>query len=364
MSSAKPSLGGAPQTSPSGGSAGAPRNVLIIKPSAIGDVVHGLPILNLMRRAWPTARISWLVTPGCSGLLEGHPQLDEVILFDRGRYGGWWKSPSVAAEMRAFTRALRSRGFDLAVDLQGLLRSGWLGWKTRAPRRVGMAYAREGAWAFYTDRVPARAGERHAIERYLDVAESLGLGRGPVEFVFHVRPEERARVAHAVRPLGPYAVLLPGTNWETKRWPAERFASVARTLRDRHGLASVVAGAAGDQTLADVIRPDLSLCGQTNLRETTALLESASLVVANDTGPMHIAAALGRPLATMYGPTSPTRTGPYARHASVVRLDIPCAPCLSRTCSHRSCLRWLDEREVLAIAQAEMGLPVVGLPPP
>ncbi len=351
----EPSPGGVPPTSPLGRGE-APGNVLIIKPSAIGDVVHALPVLNLMRRAWPSARISWLVTPGCAGLLEGHPMLEEVILFDRKGYGAWWRSARVAGEMRRFTRGLRDRRFDLVVDLQGLFRSGWLAWRTGAGRRVGMGYAREGAPWFYSERVARQPGERHAIERYLDVAEALGLGRGPVAFPFHVRADERERVAGLVLGAGRYAVLLPGTNWATKRWPVERFAALGRTLRERFGLASVVAGSAGDEELARAISPDLSLCGKTNLRETVALLEGASVVVANDTGPMHIAAALGRPLVTMYGPTSAVRTGPYGRPESVLRLDLPCSPCLSRTCSHRSCLKWLDEGEVLRAVEREMGV--------
>ena len=120
-----------------------PRRILIIKPSAIGDIVHALPVLSLVRRKWPAARISWLVTPVCSGLLDGHPLLDEGILFDRKRWGGMWRRPRLAGEWRRFTRELRAREFDLVLDLQGLFRSGWLSWKTGARVRVGFANARE-----------------------------------------------------------------------------------------------------------------------------------------------------------------------------------------------------------------------------
>ena len=119
-----------------------PQRVLIIKPSAIGDIVHTLPVLNLVRRKWPGAKISWLVTPVCSGLLEGHPLLDEVILFDRKRWGGMWKSPRLSGEWRRFTRELRERRFDLVLDLQGLFRSGWLAWRTGAGSRVAASSSR------------------------------------------------------------------------------------------------------------------------------------------------------------------------------------------------------------------------------
>src|SRR5690349_15964940 len=152
----------------------APQRVLIIKPSAIGDVVHTLPILRLVRNKWPAAKIAWLVTPACAGLLDGHPLLDEVILFDRKRFAGLWRSPRLFGEWRAFTRGLRERRFDLVLDLQGLFRSAWLARKTRAPVRVGFANARELAWLFYTHRVPIDTMEQHAIDRYLKLSRHIG----------------------------------------------------------------------------------------------------------------------------------------------------------------------------------------------
>ena len=332
-----------------------PRRILIIKPSAIGDVVHSLPILNLLRRRFPEAHIAWLVTPACAGLLDGHSQLNEVIRFERREFGKGYKSPRIAVELFRFTRSLRERKFDLVIDLQGLFRSGWLVWQTRAPYRVGFASAREGAWLFYTHRVPTGTPEQHAIERYLSIAEALGCPRGPAEFVFAVDDGDRRRVADLV-PDGRYAVLLPGTNWETKRWPAERFAALAPMLRERLGLRPVIAGGPDAAPLAELLRGTdaVSLVGKTSLRELVALLERAAVVIANDSGPMHIAAALGRPLVTPFGPTNPVRTGPYRRTESVIRLDIPCSPCYSRTCSHQSCLQWLQAEPVLELAAAQI----------
>lgn len=327
-----------------------PQRVLLIKPSAIGDVVHALPVLGLMRRRWPDAHIAWLVTPACAGLLEGHPQLSELLLFDRRGLAGWYRSGTSARGLLALGRTLRQRRFDLVLDLQGLFRSGILTWATRAPVRVGLASAREGATAFYTHKVPAGETQRHAIDKYLDAAEFLGLGRSPIDFTFNTTPAHRAAVQALLAPLGtrPYAVLLPGANWTTKRWPAEHFATLTRHLQRDLGLAVVVAGGASDHPLAHAIAPDLSLCGQTTLPQTTALLESAAVVIANDTGPMHVAAALGTPLVTLFGPTSPVRTGPYRRPLTVLRTDLPCAPCLSRKCSHMSCLHWLSPEHVLS----------------
>jgi heptosyltransferase I len=333
-----------------------PRRILIIKPSAIGDVVHALPVLPRLRKRWPAAQITWLVTPTCAGLVENHPQIDEVILFDRQRLAAWWRKPSAFLELMRFANRLREASFDLVIDLQGLFRSGWISAVTGAPWRAGFATAREFAPIFYTQFVDGSVENDHAVERYLKMATALGCEEGPVEFTFAADDADRAYVDRLIPPDVPYAVLLPGANWETKRWPIDKFAQLVKPIREQFGLACVVAGAGGDAALARPILSDFDVIGKTNLRQTVALLARSSLVIANDTGPMHIAAALGKPLVTPYGPTSPRRTGPFGRMESVVRLDIPCSPCFSRTCSHHSCLQWLTVDHVLRLAAIELQL--------
>ena len=333
-----------------------PTNILIIKPSAIGDVVHALPVLARVKKRWPAAKVSWLVTPACAGLLEGHPLLDEVILFDRKRFGNAWRHPKLAMELRQFTRSLRQRNFDMVIDLQGLFRSGWLARKTGAPVRVGFANARELAWLFYTHRVPIDTMEQHAISRYLKLASFIGCDEGPVEFPFATTDADRQHVHKLLENVRQYAVLMPGTNWQTKRWPIDRFAALVAPLKERFGLQSVLAGGADAAAMANDLPGVINLAGRTTLKQLTALLEGAALVVANDSGPMHIAAALGRPLVTPFGPTNPIRTGPYGRMNSVIRLDIPCSPCYSRHCSHQSCLRYLRSEDVLQLAQEQMSI--------
>lgn len=330
-----------------------PRRILIIKPSALGDVVHTLPVLNLLRRRWPTAHIAWLVNRAFASILEGHPQVDQVITFDRRRFGAGWWNPAAALGLRKFLRDLSNSKFDLAIDLQGLFRSGWMTRHTRAPVRVGFSNAREWAHLFYTHRVSPPPASQHAVDRYLRVCQFLGCD-GPIEFNFHVTEADRCSVAQMLPRDVRYAVLLPGTNWPTKRWPVENFAAAVGPLKERYGLATVVAGGDDVRSLAGQIPGAIDLTGRTNLRELVALLEGASLVIANDSGPMHIAAALGRPLVTLFGPTNPDRTGPYQRMDTVLRLDLPCSPCYSRRCSHQSCLRWLDEEAALDAAAVQL----------
>ena len=321
-----------------------PRRILIIKPSAIGDVVHTLPMLNLLRRHWTDAHIAWLVTPACAGLLHGHPQLNEVIEFDRKRLGAGWKRPGRLVELLDFCTQLRRREFDLVLDFQGLFRSGLLARATDAPVRIGFANAREMATFFYTRLVPIDTPEQHAIDRYRQLLDSIGCETGPVNYVFPTDSADRAHVATQLGSIDKFAVLLPGTNWTTKRWPVEKFAAMVEPLRRQFGLASVLAGGPGDVELARQIPADLDLVDRTNLRQLVALLERASVVIANDSGPMHIAAALGRPMVVPFGPTNPVRTGPYQLPQSVIRLDLPCSPCYSRRCSHQSCMQWIDPK--------------------
>ena len=253
-----------------------PQRVLIIKPSAIGDVVHTLPVLKLIRQRWPASRISWLLTPGCAGLLHGHPLLDEVILFDRRRYGRSWHDPRSLWGLTTFQRDLRRRRFDLVIDLQGLFRSGWLSFITRAPVQVGFSNARELAPLFYTHRVDPGSTEQHAIDRYLTLAEALGCARGPVEFDFAVTSKNREDVAALLGDVGRYAVLLPGSNWATKRWPVERYAEPAEPLRERFGLEVVIAGGPDDVWLGEMIEDVVDLTGKTSLPQLVALLSAAA----------------------------------------------------------------------------------------
>ncbi len=331
---------------------------MLIKPSALGDIVHTLPVLKLLRRRYPRAHLTWLISPAFVSLIEKHPNLDSTLLFDRRGLAGISHGEDGIARAVELARTLAEQQFDLVIDLQGLLRTAMLSMATRAPVRIGFGYAREGASFAYTHRIGTPHHERHALERYLDVAEALGCGRGPVEFDFAVSPADRDAVEQ-LAPSSPFAVLLPGTNWDTKRWPAEHFARLGRRIRNELELQIVIAGAKDALELSAQIPHDVNLAGRTTLPQLVALLERASLVIANDSGPMHIAAAFNRPLVTLFGPTNPIRTGPYQRLDTVVRLDIACSPCYARHCSHTSCMNWLTPDKVFEQAARTLDAPRV-----
>jgi lipopolysaccharide heptosyltransferase I len=330
-----------------------PSRILIIKPSSLGDIVHALPVPNLLRARWPGAHIAWLVNDNFADLLRGHPAIDEVLPFDRRHFAGAFFNPVAALALARFSEQIAERKFDLVIDLQGLFRSGWLCLRSGASVRIGPSDAREAASIFYTDEYPSDRTREHAVNRYLAAARRLGC-EGPVVFDLNCGEADRVAVREMLGGIGKYAVLMPGANWETKRWPARRFTALVEPLRRRFGLLSVIAGASDAQPLAAQIPGAVNLVGKTSLPQLVALLGGAQLVIANDSGPMHIAAALERPLIALHGSTDPELTGPWHRLDAVLRLDLPCIPCFSRHCSHRTCLEALSESHVLSLAAAQL----------
>lgn len=346
------------------------RRILIIKPSSLGDIVHALPVLAALRAAFPRAHIDWLVSTSFVPLLEGHPLLSEVIPFDRRRYGQMLRRPSVFLEFLRFLGFLRRRRFELVVDLQGLVRSGFIAWASGASTRVGFADAREFASLFYSRRVTCPRDCVHAVDRNLQLASAIGASPEKIEFPLGLRPEELQSARELLRktagePVESFIAVLPGARWESKCWPPERHAQLIDELAGRGAPRCVLLGAEADRPLADAIAsrtgaPVVDLVGKTTLRELAALLQLADLVVCQDSGPMHLAAALQRPIVALFGPTNPARTGPYCERARVVRRPLECSPCYGKLCplGHQKCLRELPVSSVLE-ACAEFGAPAL-----
>lgn len=341
-----------------------PRRILIVKPSSPGDIIHALPVLHALRRRYPDVHIAWLIVSGFADLIALDPALNEVIAFDRTRFGRVGRSWSVTRDFLRFMGELRARRFDLVVDLQGLFRSGFLARASGAAARVGFDNARELAWIFYSQRVGVPDINTHAVDRNLRVARALGCDDAPADFSLALSDADRAKAAAIVAEAGAvgpngYAVLVPATRWETKCWPAERYGELAVGLRESAGLPSLLVGGradipAGARSAAASNGAAFNACGRTSLRELAALVEGASIVVTADSTPMHLAAALGRPLVALFGPTNPERTGPYGRAADVLRVELACSPCYLRRlsdCPHQQqCMQQLDVQRVLRAA--------------
>lgn len=333
-----------------------PRKVCLIKPSSLGDVVHALPVLSALRSHWLDAQFSWVIHRGLRGLVEGHPALERVILFDRGRLR---PRPGALPAIGALFGELRRPGFDLTIDLQGLLRSGLMAAATRAKVRAGFAESREGSGRFYTHRIAANPDRPHAVDRLLEVARAFGARVESPRFEVPVGSEDQAwaaeRLAAVPRPV--LAVNL-GARWLTKRWAPASFAAVARRAASSHGAGIVVLGAPEDRPLVQEFQkalglPCLDLCGATSLKQLAAVSGRADLFLSNDTGPLHLAAAMGTRVVGVYTCTRPEWTGPYGDRAVVVTTRVPCAGSCVKTCNHFSCLNELSVERVSTAVESQ-----------
>lgn len=306
-----------------------PQRILIVRPSALGDVCRTVPALVTLRRRWPLARIDWMVSGAFAEAVRHHPALNNVIDFPRRRFATLWRSPTVFAEAVSWIRKLRRQRYDLVIDLQGLLRSGLITRLTGAPRRVGYTNAREGGWLGYNLGYPVDAN-RHTVDRMLGLLDAIGC---PLEhdMRLYLGTQDQAwldahRAEHiAPAPGGAYACLAPMAKWRCKCWPIKRYIEIARRLLER-GIAGehLIIIAAPDevahiQPLLDAFANDrrVSMPG-TTIGQMMALIAGADLVVCNDSAPMHMAVGFDRRLVAVFAPTNPALGGPYDRPECVV----------------------------------------------
>ena len=319
------------------------RRIVLLKPSSLGDVVHCLPVLTALRRRFPLAHIRWVVNQTYAELLHGHPDLDEVLTIDReSARRGLWRG---ARSFVALTEQVRRLRPDLVIDLQGLFRTGMLARVSGAARRVGLGTAREGAAWFYTDVVPVPDPQNvHAVDRLWHVAEAFGAGDGPKRFRLVLSEESRRWAGERLADLPrPWLAVGVGARWRTKRWPAAHFAALVRQAQDQFGGTVVFVGgrdetAAANLVAAKLVGPTLNFTGRTTLSRLTALLSEADVMVANDTGPLHLAAALGRPVVAPYTCTKVLLTGPYGAQAGAVETRVWCAGSRVKRCRRMECM--------------------------
>jgi lipopolysaccharide heptosyltransferase I len=318
---------------------------LILKPSSLGDVIHALPVLRLLKRHSLANEIYWWIEAGLAPLLQDDPDLAGVIPFQRQRWGNPWHWD----ELWRSVAEIRSHRFDWVIDLQSLARSAAFAWLAGGELTIGLDDSREGARAIYDIAVARPSGGTHAVDWYLEALKPLGV---PVATSFVWLPE-RPRVAQAVRDkwqpaAGPWLAVQPGARWENKRWPEEHFAQlVAELAREHSTLHFAVLGGESDRRLGESIAAaargrGLNLAGCTSLPEMIEWIRLCDAMVTNDTGPMHVAAALGKPVVALFGPTDSRRTGPYGNRHVVLRHPLPCAPCMKDSCAFEKpieCLR-------------------------
>jgi lipopolysaccharide heptosyltransferase II len=325
--------------------------ILLLKPSSLGDVIQALPVLRLLKLHFRNAEIFWWIDANLAPLLEDDPDLTGVVRFERKRWGKIQHWP----EMFRSIQWLRAQNFDLVIDLQCLARSGAFAWLANGKFLIGLDEAREGARGFYDIAVPRKSFHTHAVNWYLSVLPPLGV---PVHNKFSWLPERPVIAAEAKQKwLGDNSkfkiqnskliLLQPGARWENKRWPVNYFSELVRLLTEKFPAARfAILGNGEDKPLGEIISHAapgkiVNLCGETSLPEMIEWLRLCDLLVTNDTGPMHAAAALGKPLVALFGPTEPRRTGPYGQLENVLRIELPCSPCLKSFCN------WINPNECL-----------------
>lgn len=292
-------------------------SICIVMMSAVGDAIHVLPVINAIKRHHPASRITWVLQPGPASLVSGHPEVDEVVIFDRTRGLGAF------AEIR---RELTRRRFDLLLNFQVYFKAGLVTALSGAPLRLGFdrARARDLNWLFTNRRIPANPVQ-HVQDQYFEFLTELGISPEPVEWKLGPWDDERAWQRDWVTGIGrPYAALVVGTSKPEKDWIPERWAAVCDLLENQYGLLAVLVGAEStrERAAAERIRataqtqPFIAL--GSGLRRLVSILDASWLVLAPDTGPLHMAVAVDRPVISLIGYSDPRRTGPYRKFQDLV----------------------------------------------
>lgn len=349
------------------------RKILVLRLSAVGDVIRTLPAVKAVKKYFPSASITWMVEEPSKDLIESQPEIDDVILFPRRRWSEGMKSPKgwrrTAGEARRFVRSLRSRDFDVVLDFHGILKTGLLSFFSGAPKRVGFdrRSTKEGNFLFSNVKVKLPAERISRFDRNFNLLKGIGLEVRPEEYPLHVPAEDREYVNsffnELVPPAGsPSIAIHPGTSPKTtyKRWFPDRYAYLADRLVREMNATVLFTWGPGELDWVKMIQrrmKEYSVLGPHTLTLTqlAEVFRHCDLYIGGDTGPMHIASLMGVPAVVLFGPTDPVMNEPFGPHKKVVK-NVGCNPCRDRSCRRLNCMEdiTVDDvfkatREVLSI---------------
>jgi heptosyltransferase I len=335
-------------------------NILIVKLSAIGDVIQTLPSLAALRRLCPDAHITWVVEEAAADLIKNHPYLDAVLVsrrkswskdIQRGRFGETLK------EIKSFLKDLRQRHYDLVIDFHGLFKSAMIVYLSRGKRKLGYDSLQELSGLFLNEKIPEDMN-KHAVDRYLDFPRYLGAQMDSAQFVLPSDQETMAKVQNLLREYNledkKFIAINPVALWETKLWNNEKFARLADLINNKLQVKVVFTGnekKAIDEITSLMTTEKINLGGRTSLPELAGLYKKAQMVISTDSGPMHMAAAVQTPVIALFGPTDPARTGPYGSGHTVIRTQLPCSPCFMKKCATKKCMEDISVDEVFAAVE-------------
>src|SRR6266850_1572970 len=333
------------------------RNVLIIKLRYIGDVLLATPTVRAIKAARPDVRVTMLLNRGTEDVLSGNPDMDEIVVLDKG---------SLAAQWRLIV-GLRRRRFDTVIDLTDGDRSAFLSWISGAPVRIGFNDEHRWRGRCYTQVIQPVPGMRHRIDRDLEVLKPINIQAGPKDLQLWLTPEEEGSADQLLDQLGvqrsqSIVMLQPGARYWFKAWPPERFAELADRLMSQYGCQVLIGGSDQDIDLAQQIRQmakcrPIIMAGRTTIKQFAAIAKKSALFIGGDTGAMHIASAVGTPVVALFGPSSPREWGPHGGPVEVLYKDLDCRSCFHPTCTRgeQNCMRLITIDEVMMAAAGLMG---------
>lgn len=338
-------------------------NILIVKLSAIGDVIHTLPSLAALRKLYPDAHITWVVEEAAADLVKNHPMLDAVLI---SRRKNWIKSlrqgefSRPLREMRAFLRELRKSPYDLVIDFHGLLKSAVIVLLSGGKRKLGYDSLQELSGLFYNEKIPEDMN-KHAVDRYLDFTRYLGAKIEEAQFILPSDNTAQTRIQSLLKKYHlenkKFIAVNPIAYWETKLWNDEKFAGLADLIKTKLNIEVVFTGSEKEsikKITAQMQDKAVNLAGETSLPELAHLYKNALMLITTDSGPMHLAAAVGTPVIALFGPTDPQRTGPYGEGHTIIRTDLPCSPCLLKRCPTKKCMQDILPEQVMAAIEHKL----------
>lgn len=328
----------------------ATKQILVVKLSSMGDLFHALPAVHALRNGLD-AEVDWVTQPEYAPLVRCFPDIRDVIPFPRR---------GAVMGLPGYWRAVRRRRYDLVIDLQGLLKSVLAARMAIAGKVIGPSFCREGSRYLYDAVAGPPNRNRHAVDEALDIVRHFGLPMGEAVFPVQFPP---------VTPLTgrPRVGIIPASRWPNKSWPVEYYAEISHLLMHQEGVAIHLFGSEQERGASVAIQHAVeaghacsrvvNLAGRTGMAELGGWLKAMDLVIANDSGPAHMAAAAGTPVLALFGPTDPVRTGPYGRRNRVVQADLACRPCLGRQCRREipDCMRTIRPETVYQVAREMLG---------
>ncbi|MGA3207349.1 MAG: glycosyltransferase family 9 protein [Syntrophales bacterium] len=339
-------------------------NILIVKLSAIGDVIHTLPSLAALRKLYPEANITWVIEDASSDLILGHPYLDRVIISHRKQWINDLKKGRITKpirEIRAFIDDLRKQPYDLVIDFHGLIKSAVLVLLSSGKRKLGYDSMQELSGIFLNEKIPENM-RKHAVDRYLDFLRYLGADVNEPEFLIPIGEENKKRVEELLQrndidKKGRFVAVSPEALWDTKLWTDEKFAALCDRISKELKVSVIFTGTERDKLehiQSRMKTPSVNLGRKTTLRDLAYLYQRSSLLITTDSGPMHLAAAMGTPVIALFGPTDPSRTGPYGKGHVVIQRELSCSPCFLKKCASMECMSGITIEEVFHAAREKL----------